>query len=266
MQEFLSIALSMPTLAFSALLGVMLLYWVSVMVGAIDLHIFDPGGAAEGAMEGAMEGAVEGAVEGSVEGAVEGAMEGGAHAATEGALEAGAEHLHIDAEAIGGIAGAMNMLKLRYAPVTVVTSFLIVFSWLGTFFGSRYLEPVLPFGGWLAAIVVTLAALVLAFPLTSLVTRPLAPLFEKVHAKRNADLIGSVVVVKTGRVDVRFGQATLDDGQAGLLLRVRCDDGEALGRGDKALIVGWDEEANAFDVEPMDELLGTGDQKKQRRA
>lgn len=242
MEEFLATALSMPTLAFTMMLGVVLLYWVSVMVGALDLHIFDPGGAAEGAVEGATEGA------------------------TEGALEAGAEHLHLDAEAIGGLAGAINVLKLRYAPVTVVASFIIVFSWLGAFFGSRYLEPLLPLGGWLSAIVVTLAALVVAFPLTSLVTRPLAPIFRTYDAQKNTDLIGSVVVVKTGRVDSGFGQATLDDGQAGLLLRVRCDDGEALGKGDQALIVGWDRETNSFDVEPMDEVLGKGVRKKQRRA
>lgn len=70
--------------------------------------------------------------------------------------------------------------------------------------------------------------------------------------------------MKTGNVDRRFGQAELNDGQTGLLLRVRCDDEDALKRGDRALIVDWDEEANAFAVEPMEAVLGEDAEKKRR--
>ena len=238
MQEFLVTALSAPTLIFTILMGVVLLYWVTVMVGALDLDILDPGGAAEG---------LDGAVEGAAEGAAEGLADGG----------------DADLE-VGGIAGVLAALKLRYAPVTVTFSVLTLLCWLGTFFGSRYLAPIVPGGAWVAGLAVTAAALLLAWPVTSLATRPLAPLFKTTGAKGNRDLIGSVVVVKTGNVDRTFGQAELNDGQAGLLLRVRCDDEDALKRGDRALIVDWDEEAHAFAVEPMDAVLG--DEAKKRRA
>src|SRR5690606_2943422 len=100
-----------------------------------------------------------------------------------------------------------------------------------------------------------------ALPLTSLVTRPLAPLFRTTPGRGHADLVGKIVVVKTQKVDARFGQGTLDDG---LLLSVRCEDAEALKRGDRALILGWDEEKEAFEVEPLEVVMGKDDEKRRR--
>ncbi|HLV67900.1 MAG TPA: glycine zipper family protein [Polyangiaceae bacterium] len=217
MDEFLAITLAPPTVAFTALLALMLVYWVFVMVGALDLDLFDPGGTAEG---------------------------------VDGAGEA----------AEGGLAGVLSALRLRHAPVTVVLSFVALFGWLGSYFGMRHLAPLLPVPGVLSGLLVALAAAIVALPLTSLVTRPLAPLFRTAHARGNADLIGKVVTVKTGRVDARFGQGTLEDG---LLLHVRCEDPDALARGDRALIVAWDEEKEVFEVEPLEAVMGN---EKRRRA
>jgi len=236
MEEFLATALSMPTLAFTGLLGLVVLYWLSVMLGALDLEVLDFDLGADGA-----------------DGAVDGALEGGAEGAMEADLEVGD---------VGGLAGVLSALGLRHAPLTVVLSLLVLFGWLGTFFGSRYLAPVLPLGGFLSALVVTLAALALATPLTSLLTRPMAPLFRVRAARGNRDLVGQVVKIRTGNVDARFGQAELKDGRSDMILHVRCADPEALARGDEALIVDWDEERQAFEVEPMEAILPEEGQKK----
>jgi len=116
MQEFLDTAFSLPTVLFTGTLGVVLLYWVTVMVGALDLDVLDPGGAADG---------------------VDGAME----------LDADVD---LDADgAVGGLAGVLTALRLRHAPVTVTFSVLTLLGWLGSFFGSRYLAPLIPGGAWL---------------------------------------------------------------------------------------------------------------------
>ncbi|MBX3273683.1 MAG: DUF1449 family protein [Sandaracinaceae bacterium] len=244
MSEFLDIALSFPTVAFTGLLGLVLVYWLSVMFGAVDLDAFDPGGALDGA-EG-VGGELDGAAEGAGEGAAEGA---------DGSAEAGGPT---------GFAAVLHALRLRHAPLTVVVSFIAVFGWIASYFGSRYLAPLVPLGDALTGALVLLAALVVALPLTSLATRPLAKLFKTEPARSNRDLIGQVVTVKTGHVDARFGQASLDDGQAGLLLKIRCEDPDALARGDRALIVDWDEESGAFEVEPMEALTGERAAKKSR--
>jgi len=243
MQEFLDTALSMPTLAFTTMLGIVVLYWATVVVGALDIDTLDPGGALDG-VDGALDG-----IDGMADGAdVDMDIDPGA-----------------DSEvSSGGLAGLLHALRLRYAPLTVVFSFIALFGWLGTFFGTRYVEPLLPLGGFVSGMLIAVIALVLAMPLTSLLTRPLAPLFRTEKAKKNKDLIGSVVTIKTGKVDAGFGQATLDDGQAGFLLTVRCDTSDALTRGDRALIVGWDESSNTFDVEPMEAVLGAEAEAKKR--
>lgn len=246
MTEFLETALSMPTLAFTSLLGVMLLYWVSVMVGALDLDVLDPGGALDG-VDGALDG-VDGALDGA-----DGALDG-ADGAADGADGADADGDLGDAGP-HGFAGLLHALRLRYAPLTVVLSGLALFGWIASFVASRYLAPILPLPGFVTGLIVAVAALLVAWPLTSLVTRPMAPLFKMDKAKSNRDLIGQVVTVKTGRVDAGFGQAKLEDGQASMLLKVRCEDPDALGRGDRALIVDWDEETGAFDVEPMEAIV-----------
>lgn len=233
MDEFLRTALSFPTLPFTVAMGAVLVYWLFVIVGMVDLDAMDPGGALDG-VDGALDG-VEGAAEAATEGAAEGATDAG----------------------LGGLGGLLSALRLRYAPVTVVLSLIALLGWIGCFFGTRYVAPLLPFGeGTLGGVIVALAALALALPLTSLVTRPMAPLFRTEVARGNRSLVGSVVVVKTGKVDRGFGQAELHDGQAGLLLRVRCEDDAGLARGDRALIVDWDEEQNVFEVEPLSEVLG----------
>ena len=56
-------------------------------------------------------------------------------------------------------------------------------------------------------------------------------------------------------VTSKFGEATLHDGGAGLVLRVRIEDGKQLARGEQALIVDYDAELETYLVEPMRDLM-----------
>jgi hypothetical protein len=87
------------------------------------------------------------------------------------------------------------------------------------------------------------------------VVRPLAPIFVHTTSRGGRHLIGKACVVRTGRVDDRFGQAELDDGGAGLLLHVRCAGENALKKGDEALIIDYDAQRDVYIVEPMKGLL-----------
>jgi hypothetical protein len=204
---------------YTVLLGVSLVYWLFVIVGSVDVDLL--GGGLEGAAKGALEGAAKGALEGSMKGALEGQAE----------------------------AGLFSALKLRSAPVTVVLSLLFTFAWLFCVIGKQLLG-----GGWLTGSLVLLASTVLALPCAAIVSRPVGKLFATHPAKRHKELVGRVCVVSTGTVDKRHGQATLDDGGAGLILQVRVDEGKSVKRGDRVLIVGWDDEKEGFVVEPMEDI------------
>jgi hypothetical protein len=243
MQEVLAASLAFPAVIFTVVLALALLYWLFVILGALDLDLL--GGAdADADLDGVVKGALEGAVKGGLEGAAKGAAEGLADAGD------GDEH--------GGLAALFTSLQLTRAPATVVLTILTMFGWVGSVVGAMQLGPVwagwgLP--GWLLGIGLFIASIVVAFPLTSLVVRPLGPFFATQQAKSRNDFIGKECVISTGRVDARFGQATVSDGGAGLIVDVRCDTPGVLRQGDRALLVSWDSEREAFEVEPLNELL-----------
>jgi hypothetical protein len=102
---------------------------------------------------------------------------------------------------------------------------------------------------------VLLAAPILALPLTVVAVRPLSRVFVEKRVTSRSDLIGKTCVVRTGKVTEVFGEGTLEDGGAGLVVRVRVDGDQALRRGDQALIVEWDAKRDAFVVEPLGNIL-----------
>lgn len=227
-----------PTAIFSVLLALCLLYWLFVILGALDVDMLDFGEAAEGMMEGAAEGAAEGVAEGAFEGMAEGAAEAGA----EGAAEAGAE----------ASAGLISALKLRSAPATVVLSLIVLFGWMISFAGARALVD---WGlvGFLFSAALLVVAFMGALPLTALAIRPLAPVFEPAHARTRKELVGQFCTISTQKVTDRFGQANCHLGGDDLLIQVRGPKFNALKKGDQALIIDYDREREAYLVEPLGE-------------
>ncbi|MGC4094131.1 MAG: glycine zipper family protein [Polyangiaceae bacterium] len=238
MAEVFALALSFPSVVFTVLLGVVLVYWAFVMVGVI--HI---GEGSEGALDGLGDGGVEGATKGLLEGHLDGGDIGGDHAD----LGDGGE-----LESAGAVASLLHALHLRSAPATVVLSLLVTFSWLVSVLFMQAVTRLWPAlqGTGLSALVLLLSPIG-ALPFTSLAVRPLSGLFAPRRAPTKADLIGKTCVVRTGSVSERFGEATLEDGGAGLVIRVRVDGGKQLKRGEQALIVDFDREHETFLVEPM---------------
>ena len=67
---------------------------------------------------------------------------------------------------------------------------------------------------------------------------------------RKHQLIGKICVVHTMEVTATFGQAEIDDGEAGILIQVRCERLNDLKRGSTALVYDYDREAAVFLVSP----------------
>ncbi len=281
--------LSYPVIVFTALMGVALLYWLSVIFGALDVDVLDADGVFEGGAEGAADAAFEGVAEGAFEGAADAAFEGAADAAfegaAEGAFEGSIEALEggLDGAADGvegaldgasgseiggaeGITGLLSALNLRRAPVTVVFSLVVLFGWIMSFAASRTLLPlfaaVMPLS--LAGTLLMVMCVLLALPLASVATKPLEPVFRVNQGKRRGDFVGQICQVRTGRVDANFGQAELDDGGAGLVIQVRSD--APFKRGQRGLIIEFDDERQAYLVEPYDDVVGEEDEYVRRMA
>ena len=234
MTQFLDAMLAFPTVIFTIPLGVIVGYWLTVMVGAVGIDLLDGdlGDFALGAKAGAGE-----------------MLEGGAKAAVEAGTKASLESVKSGASFLEG-------LGFGGVPVTVSVSFVVFLSWLMSMGFARPAKEAL---GALPGALVSggLATLCLAvgLVLAALAVRPLRPMFAVQQAPRRAELMGRVCVIASGRVDGKFGHATFEDGGAGLLLNVVCDKSNALTRGEKALILSYDAARDAYEVEPVDWLL-----------
>jgi hypothetical protein len=256
MAEVFVLALSFPSVVFTVLLGVVLIYWSFVMVGVI--HI---GEGSEGALEGHIDGATKGLMEGAVDHLGGGHADvgdiGGGHGDADfGDGGDGGHAGDADDSGQGALATLMSALHLRSAPATVIFSLIITFSWLVSVVTMQLVTRSAPaLTGPALSLGVLLASFALALPLTSLAARPLAKVFAPKHAPVKSDFIGRTCTVRTGSVNAKFGEATLQDGGAGLVLRIRIEDGKQLGRGEQALIVDYDAERETYLVEPMRDVM-----------
>jgi hypothetical protein len=247
MAQLLTVALTFPAVVYTMLLGIALVYWLFVILGAAHVNLLGDG-VADGIADAAAEGAIDGVVKGALEGAAKGALEGVADHAGGAIADAGAG---------ASVAGIVAALKLRRAPATVVLSVLILFSWLLSIAGMQALES-LALGGvanTLFKLAVLVVAPMLALLPTSLAVRPLARVFTPPVAPKHESFVGKMCTIRTGTVTDRFGEATLEDGGAGVVVRVRVENGEKLSRGDQAVIVGYDADRQEFTVAPVEDLL-----------
>lgn len=252
-QQLLDAVVTFPGAMYTVLLGVVTLYWISMLMGAVDLDLL--GGAEHGGSEAAAEGALHG------HGAAGGHLDHGGDIDAGGEVESGeAEHGdadHGDADhGDDGVLSALGAVGLRQLPVTVSVSLLVIWGWLVSVLGALTLaEPAsryLPSGVF--RVLLFVVAALTSLKLASLSARPIAPLFVANKASRREHLVGKLAEVSTGRLDARFGQVLVSDGGAGLLIDARHEGGEALKRGDRVIVTSWEPERGLVLVEPIDRV------------
>ena len=207
--EFLQTALTFPTVVYSVLLTVCVVYWLLAFTGLAD-------GDAADALAGGDDG-----VEPS------------------------------------GAAAMLSWLGLSGVPVMIVATALSFSAWFGTYFVHLLVLRDLPVGVRTAAGAGTaLGMLVPAAIVTSVALRPLRRAMGRLSAATDASLLGRTAVLITPTLGPDYGQASMDDGGAGLILQVRGDDPNLFQRGDRVVLVEYDEAHNAYHVVPEQQFLG----------
>ena len=69
-------------------------------------------------------------------------------------------------------------------------------------------------------------------------------------------MLGQTAVVRSGRVTLSHGEALLENGGAGLILRVRADEACGFKRGDRVVLLEYLEAEHAYRVITEDEFKG----------
>jgi hypothetical protein len=236
--ELVEASLQFPTVVFTIVLGIVLVYWLFVLLGALDIDLF--GGDVHVDVAGAAKGIGD---------VLTGGAKGGAEA-LHGHVDAGAD---VDGDLDGG--GLWHGLGLGDVPVTISVSLIVMLSWCGSLLVMHYVAGT---AGWQRAVVLVVA-IIIALPIAGLLVRPLAPVFAVKEGKSNADYIGHACTITTGSVDDSFGQATVEDGATVLVIQVRCEPRGKLARGDTALIIEFDQAREAYVVEPSADILAASD-------
>jgi len=211
MNEFLQVALTFPTLAYSILLAFCVVYWLLAATGLFEAD----------AIDGMFD--IDGA---------------------DGVFSA-------DGDGADGVetAGILARLGLAGVPLMLVLAVLAFFGWLCTYFVHLLLLQHLPDGlRWILGAVTVVAALVPGVLAASLLLRPVSRLIARLRPPPPAAILGKAGTVISPRVDQDDGRAEFDDGGAGLILQVRAAPGDAFARGDRVVLLSHDEQANTYVV------------------
>jgi len=225
MNEFLNTAFTMPTTVFTVLLMLVGLYWITVILGILDIEVFD-------SIFDLFDGATDGVMDGVADGLGD----------------------SLDASDHDGCLGMGGV------PMTIIGTFFSLFGWAFSFLGMSFLPTALPAlaaGGTLLLVVVGAGAAVLALGTTAIATRPLKKLFRLGPVTQNSDLVGRVCTVTTLKIDDRYGQAEVDDDEGStILIQARSRDADnGLTRRSKALIFEYDRVRQIFYVSAYDDGL-----------
>jgi hypothetical protein len=145
------------------------------------------------------------------------------------------------------------------AVVAVPISLFIAIAWFADLAGTVLLQRG-DLSGSLPATGVLAVAVLLSGLLTRLLMRPLRRVIAEEQVPTRQDFVGRMCVIRTGRVDLAFGQAEVRaaDGSAAVI-QVRQqrnrDDEVALKAGNAALIFDYDADGEFFWVMPYDAEL-----------
>ena len=218
MTEFYTTALTFPTLIYSILLAFCVVYWLLAATGLVDSD------------------------------AIHGLLHH--HDGLDG-IDTG--HHHADATDSAGI---LSRLGLSGVPFMLILSVLVFFGWLITYFAQLLVLQHLPDPlRILAGIGVLVVALLPGLMLTSLLLRPVARLIMKLRPPVPPSILGKAGNVISPRVTDSEGRAEFEDGGAGLILQVRAPPGTAFQRGERVVLLSFDEQAHTYAVMSESEFL-----------
>jgi hypothetical protein len=219
MDAFIASITLFPGLIPSALLGVLLIFWLLSIVGVLDLDHIGPD------------------------------WLGDFH--SEGPDSSGHSGGHDDAHGTPDMLVALGFDRL---PFSIVISSIVFFWWVLTILLQQHVLPSLPgaAGGlsWITGSVALFMCLALALPIAGRCVRPLKPIFAiQGGLARKLDLIGSVCKVTTSNVDEKFGQAEVRTEGSPIVVAVYATAPNDLVRGSSALILSFDEVRQRYEVE-----------------
>jgi hypothetical protein len=243
MYEVLTESIRWVNLPFTVLLGVVVLYWIMVGLGALDMSLF-------GDLDADLHADLHTDVNAHVETDV------GDHPFVPGdpaGLNSGEVHglqKEIAGDQHGGFfIQTLSFLNVGQVPLTLVISVLALCLWMGSMITNRYFTG----GSALFSLALLVPNFIVSVIATRYITLPFRPLFRKLIRDRDehGTIVGQRCIIVTSEATPEFGQAEIKTGGAPLLLNVRTINDACLTRGETAVVVRIDEDRSLYFISPL---------------
>ena len=91
--------------------------------------------------------------------------------------------------------------------------------------------------------------------LPAFANRPIRPLCKNASQNTLRDVLGQTAIVRTSKVNNRFGEVFLADGGAGLIFKARSTGDEVFNKGDRVVLLEYKEVENVYRVISEKEFL-----------
>ncbi len=156
----------------------------------------------------------------------------------------------------GFVTGLMLKFGLYGVPLIIILTLVSLIGWLLSYLYTSFLHQQIDSGilYYLFGTGALILVLVVSMWLTGIIISPIRKKIAKMPKRNAANNIGKIAIVRTLSVTDKHGEAELNDGGAGLILKIRPDSAHSeqlLKQGDKVMLVEYLDEANAYRAIPI---------------
>jgi len=223
MIDLIQTAFSPANAVVTVLLILNVIYWITVILGALDVdfldvELFDSGLEAGGDLD----------VDVDADG-----------------------DLDLDMSQHGILRSIMHFFYIGEVPIMLLFSILILSMWTLCMFGNHYFNPS---SSLLLAVPVYAMSLVASLFISRIFAMPLKKVYDMFNKDYNAPrkVTGRICIVTTTSVSDKMGQAEVKTKGAPIVLNVISDGEHVFHKGDEALVVGKDNEKGIYTIAPLD--------------
>ena len=167
------------------------------------------------------------------------------------AVETGSDAAVSDLSSTGFFTGLMLKFGLYGVPLVIILSLISLIGWLLSYLYTSFLHQNFDSGVlyYVFGTGALIFVLVVSMWLTGMIISPIRKNIARIPKRNSANNIGKIAIVRTLSVTDKHGEAELNDGGAGLILKVRSDNSTSLlKKGDRVMLVAYLEEKNTYQV------------------
>lgn len=159
-----------------------------------------------------------------------------------------------DMSSTGFLSGLLLKFGLYGVPLIIILTLISLIGWLLSYLYTSLLHQYFDSGVfyYLFGTGAFILVLVISMWLTGLIIAPIRRNIANIPRRNASNNIGKIAIVRTLSVTDIHGEAELNDGGAGLILKIRADkNSDVLKQGDAVVLVDYINEANVYKVKPV---------------